>query len=144
MCLVCAVCVCVRACVLCLCVCSARCDACTLVLWVNCSGDRCCQHTTQPLSMQPHHTLSRRSQVANGCVVFCSIPAQPLQDVAIVCVGQRLAYVLCVCCVYYFAGVISDTTRRYLVTQRAAFPASCCYLTTTMLSPLYNYIFIFK
>jgi hypothetical protein len=47
---------------------------------------------------------------------------------------------LCVVC----AGVISDTTRRYLVTQRAVLPTSCCYLTTTALSPLYNYLFIFK
>lgn len=42
------------------------------------------------------------------------------------------------------AGVVSDTTRRYLVTQRAVLPTSCCYLTTTALSPLYNYLFIFK
>jgi hypothetical protein len=39
---------------------------------------------------------------------------------------------------------VSDTTRRYLVTQRAVLPTSCCYLTTTALSPLYNYLFIFK
>lgn len=39
---------------------------------------------------------------------------------------------------------MSDTTRRYLVSQRAVMPASCCYLITTALSPLFNYLFIFR
>lgn len=43
-----------------------------------------------------------------------------------------------------FFGVVNDTTRRYLVSQRAVFPTSCCYLLTTALSPLYNWIFIYR
>eukprot|EP00879_Flechtneria_rotunda_P027356 GHRR01029303.1.p1 GENE.GHRR01029303.1~~GHRR01029303.1.p1 ORF type:complete len:272 (+),score=31.02 GHRR01029303.1:657-1472(+) len=43
-----------------------------------------------------------------------------------------------------FLGVLNDTTRRYLVAQRAVFPTSCCYLITTALSPLYNWLFIFR
>lgn len=68
--------------------------------------------------------------VANAARLWCAVvPTFLISDCAL--------FVVC-------AGVISDTTRRYLVSQRAVLPTSCCYLITTALSPLYNYLFIFK
>ncbi len=42
------------------------------------------------------------------------------------------------------AGVVNDTTRRYLVAQRVVMPTSMCYSITTLLSPLINWLLIFR